>query len=93
MKFLKEGAAATYGSDAIAGVVNFITDKDFEGLRVNFAAKRIPNAQGEVMNFLLLMELSLNDGDYKFSTFIGASQHKPEFYSKDTDYTKYQTLF
>ena len=26
------GASAVYGSDAVAGVVNFITKKDFEGL-------------------------------------------------------------
>ena len=30
IEILKEGAAATYGSDAIAGVVNFITDKDLK---------------------------------------------------------------
>ena len=28
------GASASYGSDAVAGVVNFILDNDFEGLRV-----------------------------------------------------------
>ena len=26
------GASAVYGSDAVAGVVNFITKKDFEGI-------------------------------------------------------------
>lgn len=30
------GASAVYGSDAIAGVVNFITKKDFEGVEVDF---------------------------------------------------------
>ncbi|MCV6626308.1 MAG: TonB-dependent receptor [Cellvibrionaceae bacterium] len=35
VEVLKEGAASTYGSDAIAGVVNFILRKDFEGLEVN----------------------------------------------------------
>lgn len=29
------GASATYGSEAVAGVVNFILKKDFEGLEVN----------------------------------------------------------
>ena len=29
LEVLKDGAAATYGSDAIAGVVNFITKKNF----------------------------------------------------------------
>ena len=31
IEVLKEGASAVYGSDAIAGVVNFITRSDFEG--------------------------------------------------------------
>jgi len=35
VEILKEGAASTYGSDAIAGVVNFILRKDFEGLEIN----------------------------------------------------------
>ncbi len=34
VEVLKEGAAATYGSDAVAGVVNFITRKDFEGFEL-----------------------------------------------------------
>ncbi|MEJ2603903.1 MAG: TonB-dependent receptor [Gammaproteobacteria bacterium] len=34
IEILKDGAAATYGSDAIAGVVNFLTRKDFEGLEI-----------------------------------------------------------
>ena len=33
-EILKEGATSTYGSDAIAGVVNFITYREFNGLRV-----------------------------------------------------------
>src|SRR6185369_8655454 len=34
-EILKDGAAALYGSDAIAGVVNFITREGFEGIEVN----------------------------------------------------------
>ena len=36
MEVVKDGASALYGSDAIAGVVNFITKRDFEGLDVQF---------------------------------------------------------
>ena len=36
IEILKEGASAVYGSDAVAGVANFITRSDFEGLE--FAA-------------------------------------------------------
>ena len=34
MEILKDGAAALYGSDAISGVVNFITRSDFEGFEI-----------------------------------------------------------
>jgi iron complex outermembrane receptor protein len=35
MEVLKEGAAVTYGSDAVAGVVNMITRTDFVGLEIS----------------------------------------------------------
>ncbi len=35
VEVLKNGASATYGSDAIAGVVNFITRSDFEGFEIS----------------------------------------------------------
>jgi iron complex outermembrane receptor protein len=35
IEILKDGASAIYGSDAIAGVVNIITRKDFSGLEAN----------------------------------------------------------
>ena len=36
VEVLTGGASATYGSDAIAGVVNFIMKKDFEGIQVDY---------------------------------------------------------
>ena len=35
IEIVKDGAAAIYGTDAVAGVVNFITDDDFRGSAVN----------------------------------------------------------
>jgi iron complex outermembrane receptor protein len=35
VEILKEGATTAYGSDAVAGVVNYILKKDFEGFEVN----------------------------------------------------------
>ncbi len=36
VEVLKEGAGAVYGSDAIGGVVNFITRTDFDGVELNY---------------------------------------------------------
>lgn len=35
IEVLTDGASAIYGSDAIAGVVNFVTDKDFDGMETS----------------------------------------------------------
>ncbi len=35
VEILKEGATSAYGSDAVAGVVNYILKKDFEGFEIN----------------------------------------------------------
>ena len=39
------GASAAYGSDAIAGVVNFIMKKNFEGLQINGQLAELPARQ------------------------------------------------
>jgi iron complex outermembrane receptor protein len=36
VEVLREGASALYGSDAIAGVINFITKKNYQGAEVEF---------------------------------------------------------
>jgi len=35
IEILKDGASATYGSDAVAGVANFITARNFDGIKLN----------------------------------------------------------
>ena len=37
VEVLKEGAASIYGSDAVAGVVNFILRRDFDGVEFNLS--------------------------------------------------------
>ena len=38
IEYLEEGASAIYGSDAVAGVVNIITKKDFDGISFSTSA-------------------------------------------------------
>jgi iron complex outermembrane receptor protein len=45
VEILKDGASAIYGSDAIAGVVNFILRSDYQGLQVS-ADAGAPEAKG-----------------------------------------------
>ena len=44
IEVLKEGASAIYGSDAVAGVANFLTRSDFEGFEVSGAYEHFAGA-------------------------------------------------
>ena len=44
---LRDGAATIYGSDAIAGVVNFITAKDYSGTELEFRYQETSEGDGE----------------------------------------------
>jgi iron complex outermembrane receptor protein len=47
VEVLKTGASVTYGSDAIAGVVNFKTRRDLEGFEVSGAFEEIEDSNGD----------------------------------------------
>ncbi len=47
IEILKDGAAAIYGSDAVAGVVNFITRTDYEGFEVSGDFRFVDDSDGD----------------------------------------------
>ena len=47
IELLKDGAAATYGSDAISGVANFITKTNFDGLELDGNFTAIDGSEGD----------------------------------------------
>jgi iron complex outermembrane receptor protein len=47
IEVLKDAASTTYGSDAMTGVVNFITKKDFEGLEVGGDFTHVEDTDGD----------------------------------------------
>jgi len=62
LEVLRDGAAAIYGSDAIAGVVNYNLDTDYVGHKVNLSYGQ---SQGTPLNettFNYLGGIELNDG-------------------------------
>ena len=63
VEVLKDGAAALYGSDAIGGVVNFITRDKFEGIELRASHQNISDS----------------DGDNSFSAIFGRSMDNVHF--------------
>lgn len=75
------GASATYGSDAIAGVVNFIMKRDFEGVQVDAQYGFLQhNQHSDQMEALVrgaglpLPKSNVTDGDnYSFNILVGGN--------------------
>ncbi|MFA7595966.1 MAG: TonB-dependent receptor plug domain-containing protein [Novosphingobium sp.] len=58
---LTGGASAVYGSDAITGVVNFILDDEYEGVRFDGSIEMTSRGDGEVYNSDLTLGTRLGD--------------------------------
>ncbi|MFZ6647603.1 TonB-dependent receptor [Undibacterium sp. TJN25] len=51
VEVLRDGASALYGSDAVGGVINFITKKDFKGFTITAGADSPQHDGGKSNNF------------------------------------------
>lgn len=63
------GASAVYGSDAMAGVVNFVLKKDFEGLEITTSAGQGENGFAEERNVQALIGGNFGDGKGNITIF------------------------
>ncbi|UCX04800.1 TonB-dependent receptor [Shewanella glacialimarina] len=66
VEILKDGASAVYGSDAIAGVVNIITKKDFEGFQFDVQGGMTDKSDGENGEISALYGMNTDSGNYTF---------------------------
>jgi iron complex outermembrane receptor protein len=85
VEILKDGASAVYGSDAIAGVVNIITKKDFEGFQVDLNGSSTDKGDGETGELSALYGFSTDSGNY---TFGAAYSDRKGVIQADRDWTK-----
>jgi len=67
IEVVRDGASTIYGSDAIAGVINFITKKDFEGLEVTAQYDETTEGDGETTKFSIVTGASNDKGNVVFS--------------------------
>jgi iron complex outermembrane receptor protein len=74
VEVLRDGAAAQYGSDAIAGVMNFILKDDAEGLMVEGKWGQYQEGDGDKYSIAANLGLPLTDAGYaNFSFEYGES--------------------
>ena len=66
IEILKEGATSIYGSDAVAGVVNFLTYKKYDGFKIRFGDQSTENYNNKETTFGLIFGTELLGFDMVF---------------------------
>lgn len=85
IEVLKEGAGAIYGSDAIGGVVNFITRKDVDGLEITGDYGRTGHSDGSHHTIGLLFGTNTD----RFNFEVGGNLFQQDGVFATRDYSKY----
>ena len=62
VEVLTGGASAIYGSDAVAGVINFILKDDFEGVAFSIGSEQTQDSDAEIYSADLTMGVNSGDG-------------------------------
>lgn len=76
------GATTVYGSDAVAGVVNFITRSDFQGLSADVTAYTTERGDADIYNLNLAFGESFADGRGNVAFYGTFYDRSPLFASK-----------
>lgn len=86
VEVLRDGAAALYGSDAVAGVINNVLNSDFKGAKFDaqYGGAEGTNLREFTVNGLVGTDFS--EGRGNMSLFAGYAQ-KSKLYLSDQDYT------
>lgn len=83
IEILSDGASAIYGSDALGGVVNIITRKDFEGVEFTYGVGRPTEPGGDTEE----MSLIIGSAGDRGRVLGGASYSKRDIiFTRDRDY-------
>ena len=82
METLLDGSAALYGSDAVAGVVNLIPRKDFEGIEARIGGKAIDKSGQHEAQVLVGAQ-----GDRVSGIFAVSFEHTDHMLNKDRPFT------
>jgi outer membrane receptor protein involved in Fe transport len=81
-------AVTTYGADAITGVVNFVTRKDFAGLDLSIGEQITEKGDGNYLRADLTVGANFDDGRGNAVLSIGYQESDP-VYQGDRDFSTY----
>lgn len=81
------GASAQYGTDAVAGVVNFILDTDFDGFEVKAQTGQTSRSDGETSEYSIVWGTDIGDKGH-FQVSYEKAQQDPIVNFKGRDWYK-----
>lgn len=77
VEILKDGASAIYGTDAVGGVINFITRTDFRGVRANASNDITQEGGGRINRYSVVGGWGdLNQDKWNLMASLALSDHK-----------------
>ena len=85
---LTGGASTTYGADAVSGVVNFITRRDFTGVEINGNYGLTQKGDGQRLNLDITTGASFDDGRGNVTLSVGY-QKSDQVLQDDRDFSRY----
>ena len=86
---LTGGASTTYGADAVSGVVNFITRRDFAGIDINLSEQITEQGDGNVFRADVTIGANFDDGRGNATLSVGYQEADP-VYQGARDYSHLQ---
>jgi iron complex outermembrane recepter protein len=86
VEIITGGASAVYGADAIGGVTNFITKKDYEGAQIDVQDGETQAGDGNELRVSGLMGTRFSDGKGNLITGI-------EYYNRNAAYQRNRSFF
>ena len=81
VEIITGGATTVYGSDAVAGVVNFITRDDFSGFSIDASINTTAENDAEMYDLNLAFGRDLTNGRGNITVYAGSHERKSLFAS------------
>ena len=92
IEILATGASASYGADAVAGVINYILRKDYQGAELNLSYGNSFDSTDEGrtgVNFIW----GQNFGEHNVTLFADLFDRQAFHYCRDMTLTRFRYLF
>ncbi len=91
VEVLTGGASAAYGSDALAGVINFILKEDFDGWEINGGMEQSEMGDAQITNFNITNGGSFASGNGSFMFHFDRLERDPVMFT-ERDISRFQLV-